>query len=90
MVRYHIIVHGRVQGVGFRYYVQEKAYLYGIRGWVKNRFDGTVEIEAEGEEENFRLFLESVREGPRFAYVENLEINKMADLKNYERFAITF
>ena len=61
MVRYHLIVHGRVQGVGFRYYVQEKAHLYGIRGWVKNRFDGTVEIEAEGEEENLRLFLESVR-----------------------------
>jgi acylphosphatase len=89
MVRYHLIVHGRVQGVGFRYYVQEKAHLYGIRGWVKNRFDGTVEIEAEGEEENLRLFLESVREGPRFAYVENLEVDRMAGLKNYEGFAIT-
>ena len=39
-----------------------------------------MEIEAEGEEENFRLFLKA-SEGPRFAYVENLEINKMADLK---------
>jgi acylphosphatase len=90
MVRYHIVVHCRVQGVGFRYYVREKAFLYGIRGWVKNRFDGTVEIEAEGMEENIRHFLGSVREGPRYAFVENLEINRRADLKNYEEFAIRF
>jgi len=90
MVRYHIIVYGRVQGVGFRFFVRERASLYGIRGWVKNRFDGTVEIEAEGTEEDLRLFLESVREGPRYAYVENLEINKKADLKSYEGFAIRF
>ena len=66
------------------------ASSYGIRGWVKNRFDGTVEIDAEGAEENLRHFLKSVREGPRYAFVENLEVNRRADLKNYERFEITF
>lgn len=88
MVRCHIIVHGRVQGVGFRYYVQERAYLYGIHGWVKNRFDGTVEIDAEGTEENLKHFLRSVREGPRYAIVEDLEIKKTAVLKNHETFRI--
>lgn len=90
MVRYHIIVYGRVQGVGFRYFAREKAFLYGIRGWVKNRFDGTVEIEAEGPEDKIQLFLGNLREGPRYAYVENLVVEKKPDLKNYEGFEVRF
>jgi acylphosphatase len=66
-------VHGRVQGVGFRYYVQEEAWNLGIAGWVRNEFDGTVTGEVAGEPlllEAFRLVLER---GPSMSYVTRLD-----------------
>lgn len=50
-VRKHIIFYGRVQGVGFRYYAVQKANQLGLTGWVKNLYDGSVEMEVEGQEE---------------------------------------
>ena len=47
----HLVAHGRVQGVGFRFFVREQAVPRGIKGWVKNLPDGNVEIVAEGEKE---------------------------------------
>ena len=47
--RLHSIVEGHVQGVGFRYFVVDTALSLGITGWVRNRFDGSVEVLAEGE-----------------------------------------
>lgn len=49
-IRKHIVFYGRVQGVGFRYYAVNKANQLGLTGWVKNLPDGTVEMEAQGEE----------------------------------------
>ena len=49
-IRKHIIFYGRVQGVGFRYYAVQKANQLGLTGWVKNLYDGSVEMEVEGEE----------------------------------------
>lgn len=48
-IRKHIVFHGRVQGVGFRYYAVNKANQLGLTGWVKNLPDGTVEMEVQGE-----------------------------------------
>lgn len=50
-VRKHIFFYGRVQGVGFRYYAVQKANQLGLTGWVKNLYDGNVEMEVEGQEE---------------------------------------
>lgn len=50
MVRKHIIFYGRVQGVGFRYYSVYKARALGLTGWVRNLYDGTVEMEVQGKE----------------------------------------
>ena len=52
MIRKHIIFSGWVQGVGFRYRLRYASDLYGVTGWVKNNFDGTVEAEMQGEEKD--------------------------------------
>jgi len=68
-----IKVYGRVQGVGFRFYTQKKANELEITGYVKNRPDGSVYIEAEGEENNLELFIRWCEDGPSWAHVSKLE-----------------
>lgn len=68
----HIYVSGRVQGVGFRFYTIKCAHKYCVAGWVKNLYDGRVEIEAEGTVPNLRLFLDEIRIGPAHAHVSNV------------------
>ena len=54
IIRKHFFFKGRVQGVGFRYRAQNAASLYSVTGWVKNLYDGSVEMEAQGTEEDIR------------------------------------
>lgn len=65
----HIIVEGHVQGVGFRYFVQEKAQLLNLTGWVRNRYNGSVEILAQGSPEQLNALVEAVQEGPSRSFV---------------------
>ncbi len=88
MLHYHIIVHGKVQGVGFRFYAMKSALMYGINGWVKNRTDGTVEIDAEGSEPNLAEFIESIKHGNEHAIVESVDVDVLSDRKHYESFTI--
>ena len=74
-VRAHIVVDGRVQGVGFRWFTRNAASAYGIRGWVRNRSGGSVEIEAEADRAAVEAFLEKVRQGPTFARVESVSVD---------------
>jgi acylphosphatase len=67
------IVHGDVQGVGFRYFVQHRAIRLGLRGYVRNRADGTVEVVAEGPRARLDELLQSLRRGPGGAYVSDVE-----------------
>jgi acylphosphatase len=71
--RLHANVTGRVQGVGFRYFVQKKANELGVNGWVRNRWDGTVELTAEGERDALEQLLAAVRRGPSGARVLSLD-----------------
>jgi acylphosphatase len=82
----HILIRGLVQGVGFRYFVQQKAQDAGLSGWVRNLPDGTVETVAEGSESDLRSWIESLRQGPGSARVENLQItwNKPTQLTHFE------
>jgi acylphosphatase len=68
------IVHGRVQGVGFRYFVSSEAHKLGIAGWVRNNMNGTVEALAAGSREQLTHFHESLRRGPRAARVDTVEV----------------
>ncbi len=73
--RAHIFVSGLVQGVCYRWFTEEKANKLGLTGWVKNLWDGRVEVVVEGEEEKIKELIKELRKGPRLARVENLEIN---------------
>ncbi|TDT46044.1 acylphosphatase [Fonticella tunisiensis] len=90
MVRYHIIVHGRVQGVGFRYHVQLHAGYNGITGWVRNNEDGTVEVDAEGEEKNMDKFIAAVKKGNHFSKIDFVDIEKIDRLEGYRNFRIKY
>jgi acylphosphatase len=71
-VRYYARVSGRVQGVGFRYFTQRKAESLGLDGFVRNRPDGDVELEAQGHEEQVQALLDTVRKGPGMGFVSRV------------------
>ena len=71
-----IKIKGKVQGVGFRYHTQKKANESGIKGFVKNEYDGSVYIEASGEVDYIDQFVNWCYKGPNWAMVENVEISE--------------
>ena len=73
MATAHWIVVGKVQGVGFRWFVREQARRWGVRGWVRNLPDGSVEIAASGADENLAGLLAAVRRGPEGAAVDAVQ-----------------
>jgi len=68
----HVQVRGRVQGVGFRWFVREAAHRLGLTGWVRNLPDGSVEVVAEGDDVSIASFRASLLEGPSGAAVAAL------------------
>ncbi len=86
----HLIAHGKVQGVGFRFFVRDQASSSGLKGWVKNLRDGTVEIHAEGEKEILLDLIEKVEKGPFFGSVSHLTIEWVEPENIYNSFNITF
>jgi acylphosphatase len=70
----HAVVHGDVQGVGFRYFVQRRAEEMGLAGWVKNRPDGSVEVVAEGSRAALGRLLELLSKGPGLADVDRVDV----------------
>lgn len=73
MIRKHLIAHGRVQHVGFRYFCSHLAAGCQLTGWVKNQYDGTVEIEVQGADHRVDLFIQEVKLGNRFIHVSRLD-----------------
>jgi acylphosphatase len=71
--RLHATVSGRVQGVSFRYFVMEKADSLDLRGWVRNRWDGSVEVTAEGSLQYLEQLLQALRTGPPMARVDHID-----------------
>ena len=72
-MRLHVVVRGRVQGVGFRHFVQQAARALDVAGWVRNAPDGSVEVDAEGSEADLANLRRSLQDGPRGARVESVE-----------------
>ncbi|MEK7401968.1 MAG: acylphosphatase [Gemmatimonadota bacterium] len=73
VVALHVRVSGTVQGVGFRWFVRERARRLGLAGWVRNAEDGSVEIAAEGEEPQIELLRLELQKGPSGAMVKAVE-----------------
>jgi acylphosphatase len=69
----HVIVRGRVQGVGYRAFVEDEAANRGIKGWVRNRRDGSVEAVLMGASEQVDEMIDACRKGPRSARVDTIE-----------------
>jgi acylphosphatase len=67
------VVRGRVQGVGFRWFVEREAHILGIAGWVRNNADGSVEVQAQGTRDQLLGLRSRLREGPRAARVDEVE-----------------
>ncbi len=87
--RLHAIVTGRVQMVGFRYFVVEQARALGLDGWVRNGDNGqTVEVVAEGPEETLRQLEAALREGPRYARVESVDARWSDTLEGHRGFDV--
>jgi len=73
MIARRYIVRGRVQGVGYRWFVDHEARQLGLVGWVRNNFDGTVEVLAMGSEQQQTALRRKLREGPRAARVDEVK-----------------
>lgn len=82
MKRYAYTVTGIVQGVGFRYFTKSTADRLHLTGWVRNADDGSVEGEVQGDDAACTSFLERLRRGPSYAYVEEVVMSERPVLEN--------
>lgn len=86
--RVHMLVTGMVQGVGFRYFTVMAARRYGLTGWVRNRRDGSVELEAQGERADLDRFSKTIEAGPRWSRVEHVTIDSLAPIVGESGFSV--
>ncbi len=82
------LVTGRVQGVGFRWFVEREARLIGVGGWVRNRDDGAVEVLASGSNAQLGLLYDKLKEGPRAARIDRVEVDEAAPFRGYDTFQV--
>lgn len=86
--RLHAHIEGMVQGVGFRYFVLRSAQALGLTGWVRNRYDGRVEVMAEGTLTNLNRLLRELRRGPHRSDVWNVNYQFEEARGDFERFSV--
>ena len=82
------LVRGRVQGVGFRWFVEREAHMLGIVGWVRNNHDGSVEVLAQGTRDQLSGLYSRLREGPRAARVDAVEVSEASPVDGLSSFRI--
>jgi acylphosphatase len=82
------VVRGRVQGVGFRWFVEREAQVLGLYGWVRNNFDGSVEVLATGSREQLNELRRRLREGPRAARVDDVDESEARPVEGLKTFRI--
>lgn len=90
MTQYEIMIKGKVQGVGFRYFVNQKANEMGITGWVKNTIDGDVLVLAQGIEAELKTFTDYLYVGPTRSRVDRITINKMQVSTVFDNFSVKY
>jgi acylphosphatase len=84
---FDITVFGKVQNVGFRFYTNKRAQEIGLSGYVKNLQNGSVYIEAEGDEKDLETFLDFIKRGPQWARVDKVDAHE-SPVMGYEEFRI--
>ncbi|CUN50173.1 acylphosphatase [Mitsuokella jalaludinii] len=89
-VRYFGRATGRVQGVGFRMFVQQHASELGLTGWVRNMEDGSVEMEIQGDPEKVDKLSVLIREGNYFIKVKELKFEPVETVPNETRFVVRY
>ena len=82
------VVRGRVQGVGFRFFVEREAHMLGVAGWVRNNSDGSVEVLAMGSREQLMGLRGRLREGPRAARVDAVDESEARPVPGLNTFRI--
>jgi acylphosphatase len=90
MKGYKILLSGRVQGVGFRYFAYMNAQKYNIKGYVRNLANRDVEIVAVGKSEDLERFLQKMRVGPPAARIDNISVEELSETTIYDSFQILF
>ena len=88
--RLHAVVHGRVQGVNFRYYTVRNAQALGLTGWVANRWDSTVETVAEGPRKALTQFQDFLHRGPPSAMVQRVDVAWEAPTGQFRHFGVRY
>ena len=87
-MRLHATISGRVQGVGFRHFTATGAQRLGLTGWVRNRFNGTVETIAEGEKEALDAFLRHIQKGPGPSNVDEVKVDWQSATGEFDNFQV--
>jgi len=87
-LRLHALVEGIVQGVGFRYFVQDQAVHLGLKGWVRNRWDGSVEVMVEGSRADLDKLLNALYRGPRAAQVKGVRTEWSPETGEFRGFQV--
>lgn len=87
--RMHAIVEGHVQGVGFRYFVLTAAKELRLTGWVRNRYDSSVEVTAEGPRKDLETLLFFLRKGPNSSFVSEVSTKWQPATGEFTRFDVT-
>ncbi|MFH1276040.1 MAG: acylphosphatase [Candidatus Woesearchaeota archaeon] len=90
MKRVHLLIKGRVQMVGFRYFTKRKAQSLNLNGWVKNLSNGDVEAVVEGEKSAIAGLIEFCHKGPLFAKVTNVKATEEPYQKEFKEFEIRY
>ena len=82
------LVRGRVQGVGFRWFVEREAHILGVAGWVRNNADGAVEVFAQGAKEQLSGLRARLQQGPRAARVDQVDESEVPVSQGMKTFRI--
>lgn len=88
--RLHALISGRVQGVNFRYYTARQADALELTGWVANRFDGCVELVAEGDKAALQKLLVFLHRGPPSARVDRVQVDWGEGTGEFDRFRVRY
>ena len=90
MIRYSLIVNGRVQGVGFRYFTQVAAHKLNLTGWCENLMNGTVKIEIQGLEEDIHSFMATIKNGNNFCRVDCIDLINIPLINGEKKYKIKY
>jgi len=87
---FEIIVSGTVQGIGYRYFAVRSANMLNIKGFIRNLYDGRVQVVACGEEGKIRAFIDILGIGPIYAAVSKLTVNEIETTEHYKDFRVEY